>query len=93
MSSLITPSKSKILSEIDRYAVTSMCISKRFIVVGLDNGSVGIFDQEGILGLRWKSVEQAIWSVDIREEEEPLKAWLIYGGEEGQLWVGELYTL
>jgi len=93
MSSVAPPSISIVLSEIERYAVTSMCISKRFIAVGLDNGSVGIFDQEGILGLRWKIVKHAIWSVDIREEEGGHMAWLIYGGGQGQLCVGQLDTL
>jgi len=93
MSSLIPLSTSTVLSKIDRYAVTSMCISKRFIVVGLDNESVGIFDQEGILGLRWKIVEYVIWSLDVREEEDGQKAWLIYGGGQGLLQVGELDTL
>jgi len=93
MSSLISLSTSTVLSKIDRYAVTSMCISKRFIVVGLDNESVGIFDQEGILGLRWKIVEYVIWSLDVREEEDGQKAWLIYGGGQGLLQVGELDTL
>jgi hypothetical protein len=89
----IPPSQSKILSGVERYVVTSMCISKRFIVVGLDNRSVGIFDQEGTYGFRWKTEEHAVWSVDVWEEEPTSKDWLICGGGQGELRVWGLDDL
>jgi len=48
MLDIISLSKSEILSGSERDAVTSLCTSERFIVVGIDNGLVGIFDQKGI---------------------------------------------
>jgi len=88
MLGIISLSKSEILSGSERDAVTSLCTSERFIVVGIDNGLVGIFDQKGIFGMRWIPGEHTVWSVDVWEEE-----WLICGGGEGHLMVWDLNSL
>lgn len=62
-----------------------MYVSKRFTVVGLDNGSVCTFDQEGTYGLRWKAEEYTAWAIDVWDEEGYSKDWVICGGELGRL--------
>lgn len=82
-----------ILNDIERGVVTCMCISKRFIAVGFDDGLLCVFDQEGIYGLRQETQEHAVWSVDIWEEEGGSKDWLACGGVQGELRVWGLDNL
>jgi F-box and WD-40 domain protein CDC4 len=71
----------------DHGVVTTLCISDKYIIVGLDNSNIRVFDEDGRFLMTLSGHETGVWAMVVVREDH-----LVSGGCDRDMRLWDLTT-
>ena len=71
----------------DHGVVTTLCMSDRYIIIGLDNASIKVFDEDGRFQARLEGHETGVWAMVLVGDD-----YLVSGGCDRDMRLWDLTT-